>query len=331
MLRTTHTEHIERKTTPNRRRFAFTLIELLVVIAIIAILAAILFPVFAQAREKARQTVCLSNERQLGLALLQYAQDWDETLPSGLDRNNGKKDSGKWGNRVWPGEGWAGPLFPYCKSADLLRCPTDGVRSEPPLNLVVSYGYNINLVSGSEVSSDDTGDDEGGSDEKDRTPAGAPLPLLTAPSRTVLLFEVSNVWANVRDEREGAAAPDQQGKHFSASANGLDNRLYAQKDWTTSHENQYATGFLGERRPRDPQKTQFRRETGRHADGANFLLADGHARFLKGARVSSGRNASAEWCGQDNKPPQNNCDGQFRAAGTAFDGPPGFAATFSIR
>src|SRR5436190_5033002 len=64
-----------------RRRPAFTLIELLVVIAIIAILAAILFPVFAQARERARQTSCLSNIKQLGTALLMYVQDYDETLP----------------------------------------------------------------------------------------------------------------------------------------------------------------------------------------------------------------------------------------------------------
>src|SRR5438270_13311006 len=65
-----------------RRQRAFTLIELLVVIAIIAILAAILFPVFAQAREAARQTTCLSNLKQLGTGLTMYAQDHDETLPA---------------------------------------------------------------------------------------------------------------------------------------------------------------------------------------------------------------------------------------------------------
>jgi prepilin-type N-terminal cleavage/methylation domain-containing protein/prepilin-type processing-associated H-X9-DG protein len=65
----------------NQRRPAFTLIELLVVIAIIAILAAILFPVFAQAREKSRQATCTSNMKQMGLALLMYAGDYDETLP----------------------------------------------------------------------------------------------------------------------------------------------------------------------------------------------------------------------------------------------------------
>ena len=65
----------------NNKYQGFTLIELLVVIAIIAILAAILFPVFAQAREKARQITCASNEKQIGLALAQYTQDWDETYP----------------------------------------------------------------------------------------------------------------------------------------------------------------------------------------------------------------------------------------------------------
>lgn len=67
----------------SRRANAFTLIELLVVIAIIAILAAILFPVFASAREKARQTACLSNTKQIGTAVSMYVQDYDESLPMG--------------------------------------------------------------------------------------------------------------------------------------------------------------------------------------------------------------------------------------------------------
>jgi len=82
-----------------RVRNGFTLIELLVVIAIIAILAAILFPVFAQAREKARQATCLSNQKQIALALLMYNQDYDEEFPGSTDALNGgciKNNTGPW-------------------------------------------------------------------------------------------------------------------------------------------------------------------------------------------------------------------------------------------
>ena len=103
----------------------FTLIELLVVIAIIAILAAILFPVFAQAREKARQTACLSNMKQLGLAAVMYAQDYDECLPIASTAAPATFP-GENGNTITTTGYWWITIHPYTKSWNIMFCPSLG-------------------------------------------------------------------------------------------------------------------------------------------------------------------------------------------------------------
>src|SRR5436305_9155163 len=137
------------------RRPAFTLIELLVVIAIIAILAAILFPVFAQARESARQTSCLSNTKQLNLGILQYVQDYDEKFPLwiydtiGPQRDTPDRPWGPWKNEHI---GWDKAIQPYVKNVQIFRCPSTGdgdqfTSSNDDSNRtgVVAYAFNAHL------------------------------------------------------------------------------------------------------------------------------------------------------------------------------------------
>jgi prepilin-type N-terminal cleavage/methylation domain-containing protein/prepilin-type processing-associated H-X9-DG protein len=112
------------------RKTAFTLIELLVVIAIIAILAAILFPVFAQAREKARGISCLSNLKQIGTAHMMYAQDYDETFAFGCPND-------------WWLNTWFTTTQPYIKNVNVLRCPDDsGAGTNSWAGPRVSYASN---------------------------------------------------------------------------------------------------------------------------------------------------------------------------------------------
>jgi len=140
-----------------RRKSGFTLIELLVVIAIIAILAAILFPVFARARAAARKAACLSNVKQITLALLMYADDYDETWPIWLDY--------RFPNclQVWQaveetGEyyGWltgplAGLLYPYTKNVGVFKCPDYSPFLVVPTAAGGGYGYHAYLLGGGQT------------------------------------------------------------------------------------------------------------------------------------------------------------------------------------
>ena len=216
------------------RKQGFTLIELLVVIAIVAILAAILFPVFQKARARAYRATCQSNLKQLGLAVTQYAQDSDEKLMPGRPLAAPNPDGG--GNFG----GWAGPVYPYLRAPAVFLCPTDprtpqtanGVTSDP-----LTYFANINLSAGTD-------------------PAGLSLSALTAPSATVLLAEAT-------------------GGGLSASAAPLSN-----PDETASI---FANQFVSVTAP----------GANRHEGGRDFLLADGHVRWLRPEAVSTGTPATA--------------------------------------
>jgi prepilin-type N-terminal cleavage/methylation domain-containing protein len=144
-----------------QRSQGFTLIELLVVIAIIAILASILFPVFARARENARRTSCLNNLKQIGLGIMQYTQDYDEKYPIGL--NYGPRmwqqggyplaEAGLPGAKFTSSDGvtggkwitWMDVIYPYVKSVQIFTCPSATLSPD----VAPSYGYNrlISMVS----------------------------------------------------------------------------------------------------------------------------------------------------------------------------------------
>lgn len=161
------------------KQSGFTLIELLVVIAIIAILAAILFPVFAKAREKARQITCASNEKQLGLAFIQYVQDNDSKWPS-IEGSYYVAP-----NTAWTG-GWCNVIYPYVKSAAVFECPDDPNNANPYQSYALNYA----------IWNDDF-----------NAPAylGLKDASFTAPSSTLVLYET-----NWQSSGNPATAPDGQ-------------------------------------------------------------------------------------------------------------------------
>ena len=300
---------MDHKTERRRRGLGFTLIELLVVIGIIAALAAMIFPVFASVRERGRSTVCLSNERQLGMAMLQYVADSGETFPGGL---------------VWAGDKWVSQTYPYVKATGLFHCPSGGgpaYEASAFPSLPVDYGLNSDLARHQFQTDPVSG--------KIISPAeGFGLAALTSPTKTVLFFEIDNggaaldVGTHTLDGSVVGNAGDTGSTQSDGKGGTLTDPTYP---LTTSIFGLplYATGNVGGRLLNGATKDGTILGSGstpRHAGGANYVACDGHAVWLKPESVSSGDDAVAPGCPQGARIGQApGCPGQWetKAAGTA--------------
>ncbi len=227
------------------RRSGFTLIELLVVIAIIAILAAILFPVFAQAREKARQASCLSNLKQIGTATMMYCQDYDEGLPpkhfsSGELLKIGSTWLTDWvdGSTYW--YNYEAALMPYVKNGDVFTCP-DHAGDNPWLTTgyawKFSYSPNVTLFPDAQWA------------DTNRS-----LSQISNPAEVYFFYDAgfdSVSWGNWMYPSNFYYIPG-SGKYNGISASSVGVRA-----------GEYMTG--------------------RHSDGLNVAFGDGHVKFVKTA------------------------------------------------
>ena len=221
---------------------AFTLIELLVVIAIISILAAILFPVFAKVREKARQTSCASNERQIGLAMVQYVQDYDETLFQSY-----------WGDKTKPSDAatnykWMDAVFPYVKNEAVFDCPSDSLSPPYHYRSGVNYGsYGLNGAYGA------TGDNQ--TPPRSAPASGASPAYLVTLSQIVVPSDT--VWVTDNDNS------DQGGKNPGGSQGFF---------WATVPPTPAITTTNGIRHLQNIME--------RHIGRVNTIFCDGHVKAL---------------------------------------------------
>ncbi len=228
------------------RRSGFTLIELLVVIAIIAILAAILFPVFAKAREKARQASCLSNAKQMGLGFMQYLSDYDEKIPDTMmNYPAGVANSVPW---YWN-------IYPYTSNLDIFNCPSWGFStaiwpaiSGKPGGAIRTGGYGaIRQVMGyaGSLGYSSSGTNAWASPNPGLSGYDKSIAAMTVPAENLLVIDGTNFYL----DRDFWTRTDNASQPSAAIANKYNNAYYVVDS--------------------------------RHNDGANGIFADGHAKWLK--------------------------------------------------
>jgi len=268
------------------RKNGFTLIELLVVIAIIAILAAILFPVFAQAREKARAITCVSNMKEIGTATMMYAQDYDETYPCGW----GSLDGGQsmWRNTLQPYIQKYGNLTPTASDTEpWYDNPTssNGIYSCPdhPVNASfgpTSYGYNAfpsDTGSGSGMTTGWVGIGSGGAFP------GAPMAGIHRPAQYVAFADAStvgNAQNMAADPNFNDGSPGWTGCPGTSPETGPYN--FKPKAWTV--EGWSVDWDFGVPGGEDwgSCRNGGRRPMSRHSGKINATFADGHAKSVDG-------------------------------------------------
>jgi prepilin-type N-terminal cleavage/methylation domain-containing protein/prepilin-type processing-associated H-X9-DG protein len=238
-------------------RSGFTLIELLVVIAIIAILAAILFPVFGRARENARRSSCQSNLKQVGLAWIQYSQDYDEKALKGKFLAANVYD-------------WVSPLQPYIKSEQLLRCPSNPTSTGASISVGAradyAYHFWFAVHAGSHPNAPEAIRQYALPDSTVKYSTGLPLSAFTKPTLTVMFMD-SYVWDGRNTNAVGNGAGS-AGSHCQASGACSVGKIRVQ-----------ITGS-------DPKVGI------RHLNGMNFAFADGHVKWYPS---SSGTQNSVVW------------------------------------
>ena len=249
--------------TQSRSGKGFTLIELLVVIAIIAILAAILFPVFARARENARRASCQSNLKQIGLGFLQYAQDFDERYPSKV-ANSGSN------------YGWVQLTQPYIKSTQLFQCPSEPTSMQRGFGVIP--GQYAGDAYGPREDADQTDYFYNGL-VGDRNQLGMSLAEAQNPSVSIVSGDQdpTSIRPDKSDPQDGTIKGLQANASTAMYADGVGHGAYC-------------SGLLGDMSIASGDCADFvtidrKKAAIRHLGTANYLFLDGHVKALRPSQI----------------------------------------------
>ena len=237
-----------------RRCRAFTLIELLVVIAVIAVLASILFPVFARARENARRTSCLSNLKQVGLAFQMYAQDYDENFPLTTVTDAGLTSDGI---AMTPQSSWTTSTQSYIKSVQVYRCPSDSSsRWNAPVAPPAAPPFTTSYILNSWFSAG-------------KTVSFKKLSSTQEPSRAILMSEKADAPGMML-----AAADHFHPQYWGASPEET-SMMMASAVWDSAKNETRELALL------------------RHLEGFDSLYADGHVKWHRFEQLYNAAGATA--------------------------------------